>query len=127
MHWLLLLERIQREYPRQEQEGTLFLFNFVTLFLLNLLKYFEVTLWEESVIELESGREEDLQHLEEDQNWLLKLFIGFLEQVPVQVLLLEVEVLVRLQELEVAHGKKLVLVHELGELGLVGSWLQELC
>jgi len=38
------------------------------LFLLNLLEYFEVTLWEESVIELESGREEDLQHLEEDQN-----------------------------------------------------------
>ena len=44
------------------------MFYFVTLFLLNLLKYFEVTLWEESVIELESGWEEDLQHLEEDQN-----------------------------------------------------------
>jgi len=33
---------------------------------------------------------------------------------------------VRLQELEVAHGKELVLVHKFRELGLVGTWLQEL-
>jgi len=82
-----------------------------------------VTLGKEGVIELESSWEEDLQHLKEDQNGLLELLISFLEQVPVQVLLLKVQVLVRLQELEVAHREKFVLVAELGELGFTGSRL----